>query len=167
MAKKHQEPQTQTAPSEPTSEPQTAHTTVNEAPTVADLIGAADPDAPITFAVTAGLDSMNHQELKDLFSDAENENTKFDFARKLLAVRMEGEKLDAPRPPMAVPPAIAEQTRLEMEAGRAAVAKHAADRLNRPRPQPEEQPGTVSVFRPEDYVPDQRKGQGHVGARPV
>lgn len=62
------------------------------------------------------------------------------------------------------------QTQLEMAAGQRAVARHQQQEAARPRPvvKPDPTQGTTTpVFRPADYVPDQRKGQGHVKAQTI
>ena len=61
--------------------------------------------------------------------------------------------------------AILEQTKREMEAGRAMNAHHEALKANRPAPKLSAREiaaaGTSTpVFRPDDFVPDPRKGQG-------
>lgn len=71
--------------------------------------------------------------------------------------------------PQPVPDRIAEQTRLEMQAGQRMNEHHANLRFNAPKARKIDRPeGTMTpVFRPADYVPDLKKGQGNVGARPV
>lgn len=66
--------------------------------------------------------------------------------------------------PQPVPERIRLQTEQEMEAGRAAIEKHAAARAAlQPQPAPSPTEGTMTpVHRPNDYVPDQRKGQGNI-----
>lgn len=64
-----------------------------------------------------------------------------------------------PPPPPAPPPEMTQRQRTqieeEMEAGRRAVSRHAAQQANRPQPKPEPTEGkTTPVFRPEDYVPN-------------
>ncbi len=99
-----------------------------------------------------------HDEMARMESDA----IKRAFYEKLSA-RQEPPKVYVPPP---VPERIAEATRLEMEAGRRRVAEFAEQQANRPKPaEPHPSEGTsTAVFRPADYVPDQRKGQGTVAS---
>ena len=65
-----------------------------------------------------------------------------------------------------VAPAVTKQTELEIAAGRAAVAKHEAQRTlaaRLPKKGVETPaPNNIPVFRPRDYVPDPKKGTGQV-----
>jgi len=84
---------------------------------------------------------------------------KRDFTAAVLAARQPKVPVNVVQP---VAPRILEQTRLEMEAGRAAVAKAEAAKPQS-RPQPQQDPGVTPVFRPADYVPNMNKG--NVGGR--
>lgn len=65
---------------------------------------------------------------------------------------------DTPPPPPAPPSSrMLEQTRLEMERGKARTAEHAAQMHANPPP-PVVEPKSVPVFRPADYVPDAKSG---------
>jgi hypothetical protein len=105
---------------------------------------------------------------QELYDAAESDNRGFDITRAIYETR--ATSAVKPYTPPPVSEAQMEQTRLEMEAGRAAVAKHAAAQAHRPAPvrnDPREG-NTTTVFRPDDYVPDPRKGQGlvpHISAR--
>lgn len=92
---------------------------------------------------------------------AENDNLKKDFVEQVMALRVP-EAVPAPPPP--IPPRIAEQTRLEMEAGKARVKEFEAQQASRPRPAPAPDGTMTAVFRPEDYIPDPKKGQGNLAS---
>lgn len=104
------------------------------------------------------------------FDDAQTENTKRNFTLALLEAR-------TPKPkPEYVPPApserVAAQTNAEMEAGRKLVGVAEANEAQRReitdtyQRDKRQNPGTTeSVFRPNDYVPDQKKNQGNVTPR--
>ncbi len=62
-----------------------------------------------------------------------------------------------PYKPPPVAPAVAEQTRLEMEAGRAKIAEWEARKVQHPRPAPEQT--STAILRPEDFVPNMNQGQ--------
>lgn len=101
---------------------------------------------------------------------AERERRVAEFNQRILDAR-------APKPEPAkqpVAPPILEQTRLEMEMGRKMNEHHASLLANRPPVQrsrrelmAEGNPGVSAVFRPHSYVPDPKKAQGNVDARPV
>ena len=90
---------------------------------------------------------------------AEQDRKKREFTEAVLAARQPKTPVNVVQP---VAPRILEQTRLEMEAGRAAVAKAEAAKPQS-RPQPQQDPGVTPVFRPADYVPKMNKG--NVGGR--
>lgn len=74
--------------------------------------------------------------------------------------------------PQPVASRILEQTALEMELGRKMNEHHEALRANRPqvvRTKREilAEGSSVPVFRPHNYVPDQRKGQGHIESHTI
>jgi hypothetical protein len=107
---------------------------------------------------------------KETMEQAENENMARNFALSMQAAR---NPEVVPYTPPAVPKAIAESTRLEMEAGRKRVAEFEEMERLRPKPAPVQDPhagSSTAIFRPADYVPDQRKGQGNAAsdsARPL
>jgi hypothetical protein len=87
----------------------------------------------------------------------ESEELRQDFLKRVAVARY---KEDKPYTPPAIPERIAENTRLEMEAGKKRVDEFAAMEASRPRPKPQVDQGTTAVFRPDDFVPNQKKGQG-------
>jgi hypothetical protein len=99
---------------------------------------------------------LTSRQLEELQRIAENDNTKRDFVLKVMAARKKNAEPPPAPPPVA--PQIAEQTRLEIEAGRKMNAHHAALAVRRPPPAPVKDD---AVFRPGDWVPDQLKGQGY------
>jgi hypothetical protein len=113
-------------------------------------------------------DDAVQQFSRDLMERAESENLARNFALSMQAQR---NPVVVPYVTPAVPPQIAENTRLEMEAGRKRVAEFEALEAARPKRAPDPtQGGSVAVFRPGDYVPDQKQGQGLVAgnsARPL
>lgn len=133
-----------------TTEPKVAAVVTDEAPE-----GFQDPVPEIT-----------ERELYTLQREAQRENEKRDFFAKLQAARAPKPQPEYVPPPLA--PRLAEQIKAELAAGAAAVARHEENRARRPQPAPNPEPweGKVeAVFRPRDYVPDQKKGQGNVQAR--
>lgn len=127
------------------------------------------PDAPApspTFAASdTPLVSVTPEQLSALRAakqKADDEAATKEFYDRILAARTAPNEADKPAPVQPVAPQILAQTRAEMAAGQAAVAKHAAERAANPPP-PVKPDGTMTpVFRPPDYVPDQAKGQGNV-----
>jgi len=113
-------------------------------------------------AVAAAQDVQNFT--RDVQEQAENDNMQRDFMVAVAAARNPEPKPYTPPP---IPERIAEATRLEMEAGRRRVSEFAAIEAARPKPQPQAQPGNATmtpVFRPADFVPDQKKGQGNIAS---
>lgn len=92
---------------------------------------------------------------------AENENLKRDFMEKVAAANRPEDK---PYTPPAVPIRIAEQTRLEMAAGAQRVAEFEAQKASRPQPKPQQDGTMTPVFRPADFVPNQKKGEGLIAS---
>lgn len=140
-----------------------------EVPQVAKEFVASDEPVPeparLQHADVKPEPVLTDREFQALYAAAEQEDMKRDFALKI----MEANK-PVPEPvQMAgpVPARVMEQTKAEMAAGAAQVAKHAAAEAGRPpRPKdPYNEGRTDAVFRPSDYVPDQKKGQGNVQAR--
>ena len=124
------------------------------------------PDAPLVQVAGLGDDvqakvpevnQVAEAFTKDLQTHAENDNMKHDFMRDVLKARNPEVKEYAPP---AVPPRIAQQTLDEQAAGRERVAHFAELEKSRPK-RPAEANGTMTpVFRPSDFVPDQKKGEG-------
>jgi hypothetical protein len=169
-------PATPSAPSPaPTPAPTVAAPTT-PAPAVAQTMIISNepiptpPDAvPVPPVVTAPI----HSPALDAAAAAEQarqtklENEKNAFYQAILKARTQG----VPPPIVAQPvaPHIVTQTELEKAAGAAAVAKAAeaqGRRIIPPTALPTD--GTMTpVFRPPEYVPDQRKGQGNVSGTPL
>jgi hypothetical protein len=90
-----------------------------------------------------------------------------EFVDKVRAVNKSENKPIVVQP---VNPHIQKRTNDEIAAGRKAAAAHAAARAaNPPAPHKKEpwEGSSTEVFRPADYVPDPRKGQGQVHTQPV
>lgn len=126
--------------------------------------GAPDITAPVTPAPKSAHEIAQEKEAARL---AKLEADKKAFVERVMEARKPEEKPVVAQP---VAPAILKQTQLEMAAG-ARMNKH-FEQFHAAHPQPTGHvpaPGekTTSVFRPADYVPDQKKGQGYVEARPV
>jgi hypothetical protein len=111
----------------------------------------------------------------DLRSEAQKINDQ--IHKRILDARMEARKAEEPKPPQPVHKHIMEQTKREMEEGAAQSKWHADQRAaahhkHTPRSKtmsPEPVPGgSTPIFRPDDYIPDQVKGQGYVepGVKP-
>ena len=170
-------PQTENAqgpvpvPPTPSPTPASAPPVVVAAPPVAaqmvisDEPIAAPPDAvpvPAASAVAIHSPALDALAAKEQARITQLENEKNAFYQAVLKAREQGIPPKIITQP--VPPQIAEQTRLEMEAGRAAVAKAAEAQGRRiiVPPGVSTEPTMTPVFRPGDYVPDQKKGQGNV-----
>jgi hypothetical protein len=93
---------------------------------------------------------------------------------QIMKARAKAREDEKPKPPQPVSRHIMEQTRREMEEGARQSAWHKEQRTaalaNRPPPVPRPKTmspipvpeGNTEVFRPQDYVPDQVKGQGNI-----
>lgn len=154
------------------------HSPQAEASVETGLEAAQDKSAPISFEepisaadLTAGvgdkpedaLPPISQAELAELQRVAGHENAQRDFTHAVLAARTPPPEPVAP-PPLA--PRIVDQTNAEIEAGRKMNAHHAALAVHRPAPVLQEHgEKTVAVFRPNDFVPDQAKGQGYTQGR--
>lgn len=144
-----------------------------EAVPEAALAALPNPGAPVQIAgladdLTAKVPEINQvaQEAVQQFQladqrQAENENKVRDFMGKLAAAKRPE---DTPYVPPPIPLRIAEQTRKEMETGAARVAEFEAQQAARPRARPETDRSMTPVFRPADFVPDQKKGQGNLAS---
>ena len=107
---------------------------------------------------------ISDKEMAALQKEAALEDKKRDFFNKIQAARTPKPEPEFVPPPLA--PRVMEQTNAELEAGRALVAKHEAlQAARRPAAPPNDEAQTKPVFRPGDYVPDQKKGQGYIDAR--
>ncbi|MDE2105809.1 MAG: hypothetical protein KGL39_51775 [Patescibacteria group bacterium] len=91
----------------------------------------------------------------------ERDRKKREFHEKVMAARHPPQA--APYMPPPPPPRLRAQIDAELEAGRQAVAHHEKLKVQRQPPAAEKPQETV--FRPADYVPDQRKGQGNLRSR--
>lgn len=145
---------------------------VETQPTTQSPSKAPEPEAPAASAdvpapavasepiKVAGLDEMAS---KELYEAARRENVKRDFYGRVMEARRR-DLQEAPYAPPEVSEAVKNRTNEEMEAGRKAVAARAALDAARPK-RPVENDGSNAVFRPNDYIPDPKKNQGHVQAR--
>ena len=116
-------------------------------------------------------DPTRSKEEAKIYSEAAEQNREHDFIQAILEARK------PPEVPVYVPPvpspAAAEQTRLEMETGRKRVMEFASQEIERREAHERHKrdkwadKGSISVFRPDDYVPDQKKGQGNITATSV
>lgn len=125
-------------------------------------ISAADLTAGVADKPEDATPVVSVEQLRALQNEAERDNTKRDFTIKVLAARQKNDEPEQPPPPLA--PRIAEQTNAEIAAGRKMNAHHAALQVHRPKVEPELDKHQA-VFRPGDYVPDAKKGQGYVQSR--
>lgn len=134
-------------------------------------INFAEPDSPATPvevqvskdkpADFVDPDPVSAREAAKLQAQAEREQQKREFFEKVMAARQKDAPKD-PAPPPPIPDRIRAQIEAEKAAGRKAVAHHESLAVKRVPPPPVK---SDAVFRPADYVPDQRKGQGYVQAR--
>lgn len=148
----------ESAASEPAPETQ-AETQAEPQPSDPPAEAPPSPAPPIE---VAGLSAMADAELR---GEATRENIARDFNNKVMAARA---KRDAPEPaPQPVPDRIADQTKAEQEAGAAQVRRNEEHRAQHGGPRPNVEGTTTAVFRPQDYVPDQKKGQGYVNSRNI
>ena len=150
-----------TQASEPEAEPVTASVKMVELPELDRLVEQelqrdrtvqVSQPTPIPSEVT-----VDHKTYEEALED----NRKRDFVLAILKARQPSQ---VQQPTQPVIPAMLEQTRREMEAGAARVAFHAEQEAIRP-PRPREDNDTmIPVFRPSDYVPDPKKGEGTVAS---
>lgn len=112
-------------------------------------------------------DPTRSKDEAQVYSEASELNREHDFVHAILKAR---EPVHKPEyVPPAPPPAVVTQTQLEMEAGRKRVMEFAAQEIERQEAHERHkndkwaQKPDTAVFRPDDYVPDQKKGQGNVG----
>lgn len=113
-------------------------------------------------------DPTRSKEEAKVYDEAMEQNREREFIDAILEARKPPEvpKYVPPTPP----PAVQEQTRLEMEAGKKRVMEFTAQELDRQaahernRKDKWADKANIEVFRPDNYVPDQKKGQGNVVA---
>ena len=134
----------------------------------------AERDAIKAAAQAEERHSLHRQEEAETLIDTRSEAKKLNdqLHQRIIDARAAAREAEKPRPPQPVSPFIMEQTKREMEAGALQSKWHADQRAAAmanvsparraglsPVPQPD---SIVEVFRPNDYVPDQVKGQGYV-----
>ncbi len=139
-------------------------------PTQVTNIDFIDPVSAADLKIVAHEDRevVSEAQMSQLRAAADNDDLKRDFTLQVLAARQLAQDSDKPPPPQPIAPRIQEQTNAEMAAGRAAVAKADEHYSRHGRPQAPDQPeGTVAVFRPDDYVPDIKKGQGILSTQSI
>jgi hypothetical protein len=113
-------------------------------------------------------DPTRSKEEGKTYDEAQDINREHDFVKAILKAR-EPPPVPEHTPPQ-VPPAIVEQTRLEMEAGRKRMMEFAGEEVARQEAHERHKRDkwadkeSTPVFRPDDYVPDQKKGQGNITA---
>jgi len=106
-----------------------------------DLVAAVE-DAPEVVLTPEQLDAMH--------AAARRDNDKFNFVQRVMEARKPKQE-DAVSQPVA--PRILDQTKAEMEEGRAQVTRHAAQQASRPKPVTSPSEGTnQAVFRPGDFT---------------
>jgi hypothetical protein len=137
---------------------------------ISDVPIAAPPDAiPVPAAPAAPIQSsaLDAAAAKEQARVTQLENEKNAFYKAVLEARQQNVPAAIVVPP--IPERILAQTELEKAAGAAAVAAHAAAqgrRIIAATALPTD--GTMTpVFRPADFVPDQKKGQGNVSGTPL
>lgn len=157
----------------PEALPEPVQATVQES-APAEPAPSTDPikfDEPISAAdLTAGVGNnpedavplITAAQLEELQKAAARDDMKRDFTLKVLAARQQQVPVEHPAPPLA--PRIAAQTNAEIAAGQKMNEHHAALQKHRPPPDYTNEKHQ-EVFRPEDWVPDQKKGQGYTQGR--
>lgn len=124
----------------------------------AEPISAADLTAGVADTPEEARPVLTEAQMAALQAEANRDETKREFTLKVLAARAKKAEPDAPPPPLA--PRIAEQTNAEIAAGRKMNEHHASLQVHRHPPEQTNEKHQA-VFRPADYVPDQKKGQGY------
>ena len=129
--------------------------------------GSSDTQSQMTdVSEEKPFDPTRSKEEAKVYDEAQEVNREKDFVHAIMEARKPPEKPEYVPP--APPPAVLEQTRLEMEAGKKRVAEFAAQEEmrkevhERNRKDKWADKGSVEVFRPDDYVPDPKKGQGNI-----
>lgn len=106
---------------------------------------------------------------KGVYEEAVEDNRQRKFTLSILEARTP--TIVAPYVPPPVPEGIALQTQAEMEAGRKRVSEFEANEAVRRQVAEAHKNDrwadkkSTAVFRPGDFVPNQRKGQGNLGGR--
>lgn len=147
--------------SEPTPQPQTTPEPGAEAlealaPETASPVEPPAVTQPASTEVTAAVTETARQRKERLEFEDDQRRIK-EFTAKIEAARRQDEP--APPVPQPVAPQILDQTKREMEAGRAQVAKNLEEQRNRAPVKKTasdlaHETRTVPVFRPSDHVPD-------------
>lgn len=147
---------------------------MEKSPAVLDSGLAQTPQAEATGLTTTAVGGAEVKMVeipRDQYEEANEENRQRNFVDAIMQAR--APQVEPPYVPPPVPHAVATQTALEMEAGRKRVAEFEASEAERLKVTEAHKndkwadKGSTSVFRPASYVPDQRKGQGHVGGSNV
>jgi hypothetical protein len=113
-------------------------------------------------------DPTRSKEEAKVYDEAMAQNREHEFIGAIMEARKPQEVKEYTPPQVSA--AIAEQTRLEMAAGAKRVAEFAAQEAERQAVHERNKRDkwadkeSVPVFRPDDYVPDQKKGQGNITA---
>jgi hypothetical protein len=113
-------------------------------------------------------DPTRSKEEAKVYDEAMAQNREHEFIGAIMEARKPPDVKEYTPPQVSA--AIAEQTRLEMEAGAKRVAEFAAQEAERQAVHERNKRDkwadkeSVPVFRPDDYVPDQKKGQGNITA---
>src|SRR5262245_56041682 len=135
-------------------------------PTTGENLPTASPTTDVS--VHRDFDPTRSKEEAKIYSEAAEVNREHDFIKAIMAARAPVEKhVYVPPPP---PPAMIEQTLLEMEAGRKRVEEFQAQEAERLAAHERHKrdkwadKGSTPVFRPPDYVPDPKKGEGVINA---
>jgi len=114
-------------------------------------------------------DPTRSREEAKIYDEAQDLNREHDFVQAIVEARAPAAVAVTPPPP-SLPPAMVEQTKLEMEVGARRVMEFASQEIERQEAHERHKrdkwadKGSVEVFRPPDYVPDQAKGQGNIKA---
>lgn len=125
----------------------------------------SEPDTPMATAVGGAVVPYTDVP-KAIYDEAQEDHRRYLFRELILEARLPSQVEHAEAAPPPVPPAIAEQTRLEMETGRKRNEHYAgieAQRLKMVEAQKKDQwadKPTEQVFRPANYIPDPRKTPG-------
>lgn len=128
---------------------------------------AETPAPEQTTTAVGGAEVQMTEVPKAVYDEAVEDNRQQTFVTSILEAR--APKIITPYQPPPIPVGVAAQTAREMEAGRARVAEFAANEeirkkvaeAHRSDKWGSEQKSTP-VFRPADFVPDQKKGQGRL-----
>lgn len=150
----------ESAPAEPAPTDPAAPS--NEPINFAEPISAADLTAGVGNNPEDAVPLVTAAQLEELQKAAARDDMKRDFTLKVLEARRQQVPVEHPAPPLA--PRIAAQTNAEIAAGQKMNEHHAALQKHRPPPDYTNEKHQ-EVFRPSDWVPDQKKGQGYTQGR--